>query len=354
MGSDEKASRSVTRTILNTLVFIVSIGVLGGWAWQGIYRLEPGESAVILQFGALDRIVSVEGMHLHFPPPIEYHEIVNTSGLRAESFGARPSTTTPGVPADAEETEIAREMRRDAIQTADSNIINVAYELQYKVADAYAFAFGMEDPASILHDSTEAVIRDVIGSRTIDAVLSQDRGDIELEAKAELQKMLDSYFEAVGLVSAFRIDKINLQKPQAPEPVREAFADVVSAGQDEKRSLSTAAGDAQEILENARAEAAELREKAEAYKQARIIEARGEAARFTSLQAEYAAAPEVTRRRLYIETMEEILPDMQKMIVESDGVNMLPTFPTFPTFPTRQTVPPIPVDTQASSGGAAQ
>ena len=122
----------------------------------------------------------------------------------------------------------------------------------------------------------------------------------------------------------------------------------MSAGQDEKRSLSTAAGDAQEIIESARAEAAELREKAEAYKQARIIEARGEAARFTSLQAEYAAAPEVTRRRLYIETMEEILPDMQKMIVESDGVNMLPMLPM------RQTVTPIPVSTQATPGGAAQ
>jgi modulator of FtsH protease HflK len=327
LSPDEKASRSVTRTILNSLLMILSLAVLSGWAWQGIYRLEPGESAVILRLGALDRIVSLEGMHVHFPPPIEYHEIVNTSGLRAESFGSRRSASTPGVPSDAEESEIAREMRRDAIQTADSNIVNVAYELQYKVADAYAFAFGMEDPGAILHDSTEAVIRDVIGKRTIDAVLSQDRGDIERDANQQLQEMLDSYFEAVGLVSAFRIDKINLQKPQAPEPVREAFADVVSAGQDEKRSLSTAEGDSREILEHARAKAAEIHEEAEAYKQARIIEARGEAARFAALQTEYAMAPEVTRRRLYLETMEEILPDMEKMIVESDAVNMLPMFP---------------------------
>ena len=126
---------------------------------------------------------------------------------------------------------------------------------------------------------------------------------------------------------AFDIDKINLQKPQAPEPVREAFADVVSAGQDEKRSLSAAAGDAREILERAAAEAAEFREEAEAYKQSRIIEASGEARRFTDLQTEYAAAPEVTRRRLYLETMEAILPSMQKMIVDSDSVNMLPMLP---------------------------
>ena len=282
---------------------------------------------VILQFGALDRIVSLEGLHLHYPPPIEYHAIVNTSGLRGESFGAQTSLSTPGVPVDAEETEIAREMRRDAIQTADSNIVNVAYQLQYKVEDAYAFAFGMENAGAILHDATEAVMRDVIGRRTIDAVLSQDRSEIERDAETELQAMLDIYFESIGLVSAFRIDKINLQKPQAPEAVREAFADVVSAGQDEKRSLSTASGDAQEILEGARAEAAELREQAEGYKQAGIIEARGEASRFVALQAEFAAAPEVTRRRLYLETMEKILPGMEKLIVESDAVNMLPMFP---------------------------
>ena len=317
----------MTRTILNSLLLIASLAVLCAWVWQGIYRLEPGESAVILRLGALDRIERIEGLHVHLPPPIEYHAVVNTSGLRAESFGTRRSDSTPGSPTDAEESEIARDLQRDAIQTADSNIVNVAYELQYKVADAYSFAFGMEDPGAILHDATEAVIRDVIGKRTIDAVLSQDRGEIEVEARARLQAMLDSYFESVGLVSAFHIDKINLQKPQAPEPVREAFADVVSAGQDEKRALSAAEGDAREILERAGAEAAEIRQKAEAYKQTRIIEAHGEATRFEALQTEYALAPEVTRRRLYLETMEEILPKMQKMIVESESVNMLPMWP---------------------------
>ena len=327
LDPDAKASRSVTRTIFTTVVFLASIAVLGGWASQGFYVISPGESAVILRFGGLDRIEVVEGFHLHFPPPIEYHKIVNTSGIRSLSFGTPSSISTPGVPADADETEISRELRRDAIQTADNNIVNVAYELQYKVADAYSFAFGMEDPAAILHDATEAVLRDVIGKSTIDAVLSQDRRKVEREAEQLLQSMLDSYFKDVGLNSAFRVDKINLLKLQPPPLVREAFADVVSAGQDEKRSLSTAAGDAQEILENARAEAAELRETAEAYKQSRIIEARGQAVRFTALQAQYAAAPEVTRRRLYLETMEEVLPGMQKMIVESEAINMLPMIP---------------------------
>lgn len=301
--------------------------MLVGWVSQGVYRLELGESAVILRLGRLDRIQSVEGLQFHWPPPLEYHEIVNTSGLRTESFGANPTLSTPGRPADAEDREIAMQIKRDAIQTADSNIVNVDYELQYEVDDAFAFAFGMADAASILHDATEAAVREVIGKRTIDAVLSQDRGEIERDASELLEELLGSYFEDVGLRPAFEIAAINLQKPQAPEPVREAFADVVSAGQDEKRALSEAEGDAREIIERAAAEAAEIREAAEAYRQARIIEARGESARFESLLVEYLGAPEVTRRRLYLETLEEILPGVEKLVVEPNTVNMLPMLP---------------------------
>lgn len=339
IDSDAEVKRSATRTILNSMVLVLSLAVLAGWFWQGVYDLELGESAVILRMGALDRIESREGLRVHWPPPIEYHAIVNTSALRTESFGARPTQSTPGVPGDVEESEIARQIRRDAIQTVDNNIVNVTYELQYKVADAYAFAFGMAEPGAILHDATEAAVRDVIGKRTIDAVLSQDRSEIEDDAEALLQGMLDSYFADSGLASAFAIDKINLQKPQAPEPVREAFADVVSAGQDEKRMRSVAMGDSREILERSRAKAAELREEAEAFKQGKIIEARGEAARFTSLLTEYLAAPEVTRRRLYLETMETILPGVEKVIVEPDTVNMLPM---------------LPMGSQAALGGAAR
>ena len=327
MDSETKAKRGATRTIVNGFLLIVALAVICGWAYGGIYRLALGESAVILRLGELDRIDNIEGLRFHWPPPIEVHEIVNTSGIRTESFGTRSTRSTPGTPTDQEEQEIAQQIRRDAIQTADSNIVNVAYELQYKVEDAYSFAFGMADAGSILHDATEAAVRDEIGKRSIDAVLSRDRSEIEVESQALLQGMLDSYFESVELVSAFRVDKINLQKPQAPEAVREAFADVVSAGQDEKRSLSAAEGDTREILERARAEAAELREQAEAYKRSRIIEAKGEATRFEALLTEYQAAPIVTRRRLYIETMEEILPKVDKMVVDAETLNMLPMLP---------------------------
>jgi len=323
----DKAGRGVTRTIINTLVLLLSLAVLFGWASQGFYRLEPGESAVILRLGVYDRTQKTEGLGWHLPPPLEFHEVVNTSESRTQSFGARPTQSTPGVPADEEEREIAKVIRRDAVQTGDANIINVTYELQYKIGDAYAYRFALAAPNEVLHDATEAAMRTVIGKKTIDDVLSQDRSEIEREARTLLEAMLGSYLADVDHKSAFDIGRINLEKPQAPTAVREAFADVVSAGQDEKRSSLEARGDAQEILERARSEVAEITEQAEAFKRTRIIEARGEATRFTRLLAEYQSAPEVTRRRLYLETMEEILPGVEKLVIEANTVNMLPMLP---------------------------
>jgi membrane protease subunit HflK len=317
----------LTRTIFNTSLLLASLGLLLSWAWQGVYQLDPGESAVILRLGAYDRTQIIEGLGWHLPPPLESHEVVNTSELRTESFGARPSQSTPGNPADDEELEIADNIRRDAVQTGDGNIVTVGYELQYKVANAFAYRFAMNAPSEILHDATEAAMRTVIGKKTIDSVLSQDRSEIEREVRALLETMLSSYLADVGYEPAFEVGRINLEKPQAPDAVRAAFADVVSAGQDEKRSSLKAAGDAQEILEGARSQVAEIREQAEAFKRARIIEAQGEATRFVALLTEYEHAPEVTRRRLYLETMEEILPGIEKMIVEPNTVNMLPLLP---------------------------
>jgi membrane protease subunit HflK len=326
-SASETAGRGLTRTIFSTLLLIASLGVLLGWVWQGVYRLDPGESAVILRFGAYERTQIVEGLGWHWPPPLESHEVVNTSELRTESFGAQPSQSTPGIPVDAEELEIAEKIKRDAVQTGDGNIVNVAYELQYKVANAFAYRFAMAEPSAVLHDATEAAMRAVIGKKTIDSVLSQNRSQIEREVRSLLESMLGSYLADVGYEAAFEVGRINLEKPQAPEAVRAAFADVVSAGQDEKRSSLEAAGDAQETLERARSEVAEIREQAEAFKRARIIEARGEATRFVALLVEYHNAPEVTRRRLYLETMEEILPGIDKMIIEPNTVNMLPLLP---------------------------
>lgn len=328
--SVERAGRGVTRMLANRFLLALSAAVLLAWGWQGVFEVAPGESAVILRLGAHHRTRDVEGYWAHLPPPLESHVIVNTGQVRTESFGEVPTRSTPGVPSDAEEGEVAEAITREAILTADHNVVNVTYELQYKIADGFAWAFSMADPAAILHDATEAAMRNVIGKRTIDAVLSQHQGEILAEAEDLLSTMLADYSAAVGHAVAFEVDRLNLAKPQAPVEVREAFSDVVSAGQDEKRATLAARGDAAEILERARSEAAEIREQAEAYKSARIVEAKGEAARFESLLVEYRAAPGVTRQRLYLETMEAILPGIDKVIVERDAVNLWSSWPPAP------------------------
>lgn len=321
-GAAERADRGVTRMLFDGLLLFASLAVLLGWGWQGLFKLDRGESAVILRLGAHHRTRAIEGWWAHLPPPLESHVIVDTGRLRTEAFGENPTRSTPGTPSDREEGAVANALTREAIQTADHNVVHVSYELQYTIGDAHAWAFSMADPAAVLHDAAEASLRSVIGKRDIDAVLSQDRDAIEREAEAELGRLLARYAGAVGQAPAISVERINLEKPQAPEQVREAFADVVSAGQDEKRATLTAKGDASEIMERARSEAAEIRERADAYRAAKIIEARGEAARFDALLVEYRAAPEVTRRRLYLETMESILPGLDKTIAEAGELNL--------------------------------
>ncbi len=317
-----RASRGVTRMLFDRLLLLLALGILLGWGSQGIFKVAPGEAAVILRLGAHHRTRVEEGYWAHLPPPLESHVLVNTGEVRTEIFGENPTRSTPGSPADVEEAELAEGITREAIQTADHNVVNVTYQLQYKIADAYAWAFSMADPAAVLHDAMEASMRSVIGKRSIDEVLSQNREQIEQEAARLLSDRLVAYSAAVGQGAAFEVERVNLEKPQAPEAVRAAFADVVSAGQDEKRAVLGATGDASEILERARSEAAEIRERAEADRDARIVEARGEAARFEALLVEYQAAPEVTRRRLYLETMEAILPEMDKVIGEPGAVHL--------------------------------
>jgi len=340
-GAAERAGRGATRSLVNALLILVSLAILVGWGAQGVYMLAPNESAVILRLGALHRIRTISGPWFHLPPPLESHVVVDTGTLRTESFGERPTRTTPGVPVDAEEGRVAEAIARAAIQTADHNVVDVSYELQYKIADPYAFSFSMADPEAVLHDATAAAMRNVIGKRDVDAVLAQDLSAIANEVETRLAQMLERYAAAVGLASAFAVERINLEKPQAPEQVREAFADVVSASQDEKRAMLAASGDASEILERARSQAAEIRERAEAYRTAKVVEARGEAARFDALRVEYEAAPEVTRQRLYLETMEAILPAMEKVIVEPDAVNLWATWPAERDARDREATPPV-------------
>jgi membrane protease subunit HflK len=305
--TEQKIERSVVRTIFNWLVVLAALAVIVSWfALKGWIRLEPGMSAVVLRLGEMHRTITEPGIHLVLPVPLEHATVVSVAEIRHLDFGVTPATDGHGDPAVTGGV---------AMQTADSNIVMLSYELQYRVDDAYAFLFGMAEPNTTLFDATQSAVREVVGRKTIDEVLSTDRSGVEREARTILQATLDSYFEDRGTGSAFEIRAIELQNVQPPQQVAQAFADVVSAQQDEVRAVSVARGDAREIEEGAAAKVREHEERSQAYKEAKVLEARGEATRFLALLEEYRRAPEVTRSRLYLETMESVLPGVEKMVV---------------------------------------
>ena len=353
-STDEKVRGGVGRRIVTWTVVLSSLAVIGAWASTGIYELSPGEAAVILRYGKYNRTIDTPGIKWMVPGPLEYRTVVNVSEIRLQEFGARQveAAEPESQEAEAEPKAGHRTLAGNAIQTADNNIVNLSYVLQYRVDDAFSFVFGMADPQATLHDATQAAVREIVGRKTIDEVLSEQRAQIEREARDVLHAILRSYFGEKSEISPFHIDAIQLQVVQPPSEVQEAFDDVVAAQQDEQRAISEARGDARETLERANATAVEFKQEALAYKEATVVEARGEAARFEALLTEYRLAPEVTRRRLYLETMEEIMPAVDKLIIEPNTASMLPFFPMQGRVPVAAPAPPPPAAAQVTSSSA--
>jgi membrane protease subunit HflK len=305
----EKVSRQVGRRLANWTTLLVSLGVLGAWCFLGYYELEPGEHAVILRMGRYARTVTAAGPKLHLPPPLESHETVRVAEARREKFGQAQ---------DQPETETAR--LEAGIQTKDNNVVQVQFSVQYRIKDAFFSRYRVAQTSETVRDAAQAAIREVVGRTGIDGVLYEQKAVVAREAQQVLQEILDRY--ETGL----EIDEVNLEDVQPPAAVREAFGDVISAIQDRSRTVNEAEGYANEILPRARGEASETREAAQADRDAKIARATGEAVRFTALTVEYRKAPEVTRKRLYLETMEEILPDVEKVIIQP-GTQVLPYLP---------------------------
>lgn len=331
-----RARRGAARTVTTGLVVLVSLAVLLGWASSGFYHLELGEAAIIMRLGAFDRVERREGWGWHLPEPLEFDIPVNVSEIRSIAIGMSEGEA-PAMSDDGERVGDEGTYSR-FVQTADNNIVSISYEMQYSIDNPYSFAFGMVEPDRILRDATQAAVRQVIGGMTVDNVLIFEKQKIEREARAILQQIISNYSSLIVALdenvaeaaaedrSPFAIDRISLQTVHPPAQVRGAFEDVKAAQQDEDRALSRARGDAREIIESARAQAAELEESSQGYKQARILESGGEAERFSTLLVEYERAPEVTRKRLYIETMEEVLGAASKIVIDPSLAGVVPIF----------------------------
>lgn len=304
---EEQKAGSLLRKVMLLLLVVGGIGA--AYATLGWFTLNPGEAAVILRLGKYSRTEASEGFHLkYFPAPIETHEVVNVGISQRLEFGD----------VDAAEGELVAET---AMQTGDNNIVLVEFVVQYKIGRPFESRYRITDLDEILRDAAQAAMREVVGRSTVDGVIAEQKGAIGIEVAELLQHILDDYDSGV------LIEIVELQDVQPPEAVRGSFDDVVAANQDRTRRTSEAEGYANEVLPKARAEAKELVEEAIGYREAKVADAEGEADRFLSIVAEYQKAPEITRKRMYLETMEAVLPKVEKVIIEPGTASVLPYLP---------------------------
>ena len=312
LSVDERVQRSAARSLANLSLLSVSGVALAGWASLGLFTLEPGQAEVVLRFGAHVETIYEEGLHWTLPPPLVQRQTVNFTEVRNEDFGFR------GL--ESEDTAEAR-LREATMQTSDNNIVRVGFAVQFAIKDPFAARYRVAEPTAVVRDAAQAAMREVVGRETVDGVLREHRAAVAAEVAARLQVILDSYDSGID------IDKVQLQDVQPPAAVRAAFDDVVAATQDANRLVNEAEGYRNEMLPRARAEAVELTQAAFGYRDATIAESTGKAARFRAIAAEYRKAPEVTQKRLYLETMEAILPSVEKVIIESGTAQVLPYLP---------------------------
>jgi len=273
---------------------LVVLLVVVGWAIAGIYIVEPAERGVVLRLGKY-HATTTPGPHWHMRG-IEARYIVDVDQLRTVSH-------------------------RDKMLTKDENIIQVELAVQYQVKDAKDYLFHVRDPDFSLQEATESALREVIGGITMDDFLSGGRGTIVQQTKELTQEMLDKY--RTGLV----LTSVNLQDPQPPEAVQGAFEDAIKAQEDEQRYKNQAEAFALDILPRARGDATRKREAAMAYREQVIAKAEGEASRFLQTLKEYEKAPDVTRKRLYLDTMETVLSNTSKVIMQVRDGNSLMYIP---------------------------
>jgi membrane protease subunit HflK len=296
--------------VFKLLPVLVLLAALGVYAVTGFYDVAPDEQAVVLRLGRYARTVDPGRFHWHARGIETVFRQRVTTTLRDE-FGYR--TKSLGPPAEIEEHP-----EEKAMLTGDENLIDVDFVVQYRISDLRDWLFGIrsEDREGVIRDASRATVRAVVGRNTVDAVLTQ-RGPIQDEIRLQLQRLLDQYRAGV------HVQSVQLQDVDPPAAVRDAFADVTSAAQDRERAVLEAQGYADKVVPEARGRAEEALNQARSYRERRILEAQGEVARFSALLVEYQRAPAVTRERLYLETMEQILPKMDKLIMEEGATDRI-------------------------------
>lgn len=283
------------------------------WLATGIYIVGPDEKGVVLRFGKWVATTD-PGPHYHLPAPIETVYRPKVTEVKRIEVGFR--TVDQGPP--ARYSDVPQE---SLMLTGDENIIDIDIIVQYRILDPSKYLFNIRDPHNTVRVASEAALREVIGARKIDEALTVGKFAIQENTKTLLQEILDSYGSGLQIVA------VQLQDVHPPDPVREAFRDVASAKEDKSRLINEAEGYRNAILPETRGRVAQILNVAEGYKREKISISKGDAHRFKSVLAEYTKAKDITRTRLYLETMEEILPGMDKFVLPGDGGSVLPILP---------------------------
>ncbi len=273
--------------------------VLVVWLASGFYIVDAGQRGLVLQFGRYKES-SDPGLRWRLPYPIQSHELVNLSGVRTLEVGYRG-------------TERNKVLKEALMLTDDENIINIQFAVQYILKDPFDYVFANRNPDEAVMQVAETAIRQIVGKNKMDFVLYEGREQVAVTASQLMQEILDRY--KTGIL----ISKVTMQNAQPPEQVQAAFDDAVKASQDRARQKNEGQAYANDVIPRARGTAARLFEESEGYKQRVIARAEGDASRFTQIYTEYAKAPEVTRSRMYLDTMQEVYANTSKVLVDSKG-----------------------------------
>ncbi|KPF88054.1 hypothetical protein IP70_00800 [alpha proteobacterium AAP38] len=307
---------------------LVALGLL--WGLSGIYRVQPDEQGVVRRFGEYVR-TEQPGLRYHLPAPIEMVDTPKVTLVNRLEVGYRSGT-------DSRRPGGGDILDESLMLTGDENIIDIDFTVLWVIKDAGNYLFKIRDPANTVKMAAESAMREVIGRTDIQPALTEARQDIEQQTKALLQTMLDEY------QSGIEITQVQLQKVDPPAPVVDAFNDVQRARQDRERLRNEAEAYRNDIIPRARGEAEQLIQQASAYREQVVSLAQGDAQRFAQVLAAYSQAPEVTARRMYLETMQEVLGGTNKVIIDQGkGSGVVPFLPLNElTNQIRQQTPAVP------------
>jgi membrane protease subunit HflK len=277
---------------LIALVFLV-------WLASGFYIVDAPQRGVVLRFGKYVETTE-PGPRWHWPWPVESAEVVNVSGNRSVEIGYRNNVKS-------------KVLKESLMITDDENIIDIQFAVQYVLKDPEDYLFNNRDPDATVMQAAESAIREVVGKSKMDFLLYEGKAQVTENVRKLMQDILDRYKTGIT------ISRVTMQDSQAPEQVQAAFDDAVKAGQDRERQKNEAQAYANDVVPKARGTASRLMQEAEGYRQSVIANAEGEASRFRQVVAEYSKAPGVTRDRLYLDAIQQVLNNSSKIVVDQKG-----------------------------------